>query len=376
MTELNDQNLSYTRFVKYLLSSKTGVRTKGAIEVGRRAVDYFRGIEFVRWMKKNSSFLKANYPEVVKNVSFDSISDINQVGTELIKRSFIIRAEYKPVGNNADDLKIPKWPKRLCVTSNQNFDEYSFYIITFDSNKTVSNILMISILVSVVALFMFPAWPLAIKISVWYISVVFLSIMLIIFFGRLFIFALFWFFGFDFWVLPNLFDEETGVIDSFKPLYSIIRRGDDWFMLSVRIFCAIFLAGSIYQLSKTHSASDVGQFARQSFLDVLDWGHRKISPPENISPTVHNSDIINKGVVGNDNHSKELICIIRCLRFESKEIFMEECGTDCQCLTEVLTLPCLKTGSTCPKEFVNELSNLKVISCNLENENKSIYDEL
>ncbi|OII75296.1 ER retention motif-containing protein [Cryptosporidium ubiquitum] len=364
MVEQVDQELIYTKFVKYLLSSKTGVRTKGAIEVGRRAVDYFRGIEFIRWMRKNADNIKENYPEIAKNVSFESINDINQVGAELIKRSFIVRAEYKPVGTNTDDLKTPKWPKRLCVTSNQNFDEHSFYIITFDSNKTISNILMTSILVSVVALFMFPAWPLAIKISVWYISVVFLSVMLIVFFGRLIVFAFLWFFGFDFWILPNLFDEDTGVIDSFKPLYSIIRRGDDWFMLSIRAFCAIFLAGATYQLSKTHTASDVGQFARQSFLDVLDWGHRKISPPEDLSPTLHNSNVgINESTGTRNVSNEEYNCIKRCLRFESKDAVLDECATDCNCLSEVLSLPCLKSRSICPPEFEEELSNAMIKNC-------------
>ncbi|TRY51522.1 Translocation protein Sec62 [Cryptosporidium tyzzeri] len=373
MAEQVDQELVYTKFVRLLLGSKTGVRTKGAIEVGRRAVDYFRGIEFIRWMRKNEDHIKESYPEVVKNISFESINDLNQVGTELIRRSFIVRAEYKPVGTNTGDLKIPKWPKRLCVTSNQNFDEHSFYIITFDSNKTMSNILMISILVSVVALFMFPAWPLAIKISVWYISVVFLSAMLIVFFGRLIVFAFLWFFGFDFWILPNLFDEDTGVIDSFKPLYSIIRRGDDWFMLSIRVFCAIFLAGAIYQLSKTHTASDVGQFARQSFLDVLDWGHRKISPPEDFTPTLHNSNMGSNEQIGERNLSnEEHICITRCLRFESKDAILDECATDCHCLSELLSLPCIKSRSICPSEFEEELNNAMAKNCQSNQEKNEL----
>ncbi|KAJ1606757.1 transmembrane domain-containing protein [Cryptosporidium canis] len=373
MTDKIDQNVLYTKFVKFLLSSRSGVRTKGAIEVGRRAVEYFRGIEFVRWIRKNAETIKENYPDIVKNTSFDSIIDINEIGTELIRRSFIVRAEYKPVGTNSDDSKIPKWPKRLCVTSNQNFDEHSFYIITFDSNKTMSNILMISILVSVLALFMFPAWPLAIKISVWYISVVFLSVMLIVFFGRLILFAFLWFFGFDFWILPNLFDEDTGVIDSFKPLYSIVKRGDDWIMLSIRIFCAIFLAGSIYQLSKTHTASDVGQFARQSFLDVLDWGHRKISPPEDFSPTLHSSSMGGYRATGERNISnEEHICVTKCLRFESKEAILDECASDCHCLSEVLSLPCLKSKSICPPEFLEELESAKKRNCGEDNsENRS-----
>ena len=30
--------------------------------------------------------------------------------------------------------------------------------------------------------------------------------------------------GQDFWLFPNLFDEKLGVVDSFKPLYSVCPR--------------------------------------------------------------------------------------------------------------------------------------------------------
>ncbi|KAL7067354.1 putative translocation protein Sec62 [Cryptosporidium serpentis] len=377
-TDKIEYDPEYLGFVKYLFSSKTGIRTRGAIEVGRRAVDYFRGVEFVRWMQRNAIVLKSTFPELMNKLDFNSLDDIRNFGTELIRKSFILKAEYKPVGTNVTKgMKQPKWPRRLSVTANQVFDENFFYIIIFESHRAIYKILMVSILLSVVAIFMFPAWPLAIKISVWYISVVLLSLMLSIFFIRLVAFALFWFFGFDIWILPNLFDEERGVIDSFRPLYSVLYRQDDWFMLIIRIFCAIFLTGAIYQLSKTHSATDVGHFARQSFLDVLDWGYKKIAPPEDMSPTSAGNPLDRNMKQKTMQMTPELVCITKCLRFESKDALLEDCCSGCQCISELLGLPCLSSKNVCPVSLLQELMDMQKIVCiNQDSGTQDIEGEL
>ncbi len=38
---------------------------------------------------------------------------------------------------------------------------------------------------------------------------------------RLVVFVLLWFAGFDCWILPNMFNEDCGIIDSFIPAYSV-----------------------------------------------------------------------------------------------------------------------------------------------------------
>ena len=43
-----------------------------------------------------------------------------------------------------------------------------------------------------------------------------------------------WILGFDFWFLPNLFDESLGFVDSFKPVYSFEKSKDG--RLMYRIF--------------------------------------------------------------------------------------------------------------------------------------------
>jgi translocation protein SEC62 len=65
----------------------------------------------------------------------------------------------------------------------------------------------------------FPIWPNFLKVFVWYMSV---SLLIFIFFLvtlRALAFLSVWILGYDFWLLPNLFDESLSFVDSFKPVY-------------------------------------------------------------------------------------------------------------------------------------------------------------
>ena len=49
-----------------------------------------------------------------------------------------------------------------------------------------------------------------------------------------------WILGFEFWILPNLFDEDLGFVDSFKPLYSAERTKSGQLIYRVGIAVAFF----------------------------------------------------------------------------------------------------------------------------------------
>lgn len=66
----------------------------------------------------------------------------------------------------------------------------------------------------------FPIWPQFLRVFVWYMSVTFLLFIFGLVIGRASVFFLIWILGYEFWFLPNLFDESLGFVDSFKPLYS------------------------------------------------------------------------------------------------------------------------------------------------------------
>ena len=67
----------------------------------------------------------------------------------------------------------------------------------------------------------FPIWPSFLRLFVWYMAVTFLlfTFGLITLRGLLFLFI--WMVGYEFWFLPNLFDETLGFVESFIPVYSV-----------------------------------------------------------------------------------------------------------------------------------------------------------
>jgi hypothetical protein len=56
------------------------------------------------------------------------------------------------------------------------------------------------------------------QVWLWYVSVTLLSFMLGFLLLRFLAFLLVWVGGFEFWFLPNLFDESLSFVDSFKPV--------------------------------------------------------------------------------------------------------------------------------------------------------------
>lgn len=56
------------------------------------------------------------------------------------------------------------------------------------------------------------------KVWLWYVSVTLLSFMLGFLLLRFLAFLLVWVAGYEFWFLPNLFDESLSFVDSFKPV--------------------------------------------------------------------------------------------------------------------------------------------------------------
>ena len=60
--------------------------------------------------------------------------------------------------------------------------------------------------------------PVHTQVWLWYVSVTLLSFMLGFLLLRFLAFLLVWVGGFEFWFLPNLFDESLSFVDSFKPV--------------------------------------------------------------------------------------------------------------------------------------------------------------
>eukprot|EP01055_Gregarina_sp_Pseudo9_P002763 Gregarina_sp_Pseudo_9__2762@NODE_2_length_7458_cov_33_430786_g1_i0_p3_GENE_NODE_2_length_7458_cov_33_430786_g1_i0NODE_2_length_7458_cov_33_430786_g1_i0_p3_ORF_typecomplete_len407_score60_07Sec62/PF03839_16/5_7e41DUF1700/PF08006_11/0_041SURF4/PF02077_15/0_068zfTim10_DDP/PF02953_15/1_9e03zfTim10_DDP/PF02953_15/4_3_NODE_2_length_7458_cov_33_430786_g1_i021283348 len=348
---------------KYLLSKNTGIKKKEAIEVGTRPIEYFRGVDFPKWVAKHRSTLTAKFTPALKIAAGPEFEQMlgtklsTAIGQALIRHGFILRAEHKPIApldqsaeslNSTEEAAMAaqlrdnaKWPRRLGVTrENQTFDSEGFYVIVYEENTSLNHIVLAVIVTGVLLACLFPIWPFRLKIAVYYIGVVLVTIMIILSIIRLVLFAACWFAGCDFWFLPNLFNEDVGVIDSFIPAYTFEKRKDDWLMVGARIFLAILCVGCFYKLSETHTFSDVGNVASKSFLDILDWGHQKLGDApanENVDEPAEAVQLTAEEIKARDWDK----CVKHC-EFADFEEFNDFCYTDCSCVEELWASNCWK----------------------------------
>ncbi|KAL8435537.1 hypothetical protein ACSSS7_002464 [Eimeria intestinalis] len=290
--------------------------------VGRRAVVYCRGPDLLKWVYDNREMLNKKHSAALDKPIVNE-DDAAALCDKLIRFGFLYRAQYRPglsarktclfaaqldgvveVGENGR-CKRPKWPKRLAISQKQSFDANSFYCCVYEGSNRWQHFMLFCVIAAVLCVCMFPAWPLKLKIGLWYLSVVFLTLLqeqnsyyfihyppfrlpciavlgvlpivgLFLIVLRLILFLLLWFVGYQFWLLPNLFNEDAGFIDSFIPLTEFQKTPGSWTMVGARAFCALLSAATVYKLGETHSPGDVATFARQSFIDVLDWGRMRL----------------------------------------------------------------------------------------------------
>lgn len=112
--------------------------------------------------------------------------------------------------------------------------------MAFTISKKKSKIIPTLIIASVLMICLFPLWPYQVKIIIFYLSLyalIFISIFLLI---RFFIFYLFRLFGYEFWILPEILEN-----DSFKPYYTFKKVEESDLSLIIRVLLLIFTCAYI-----------------------------------------------------------------------------------------------------------------------------------
>lgn len=102
----------------------------------------------------------------------------------------------------------------------RDFDEGGYYTWVYEGDKTMSHLMTTGLIIGFLLCVCFPIWPTFLRVFVWYMSVTFLLFIFGLMTLRAFAFLCVWLIGYEFWFLPNLFDESLGFFDSFKPVYS------------------------------------------------------------------------------------------------------------------------------------------------------------
>lgn len=91
---------------------------------------------------------------------------------------------------------------------------------------------------------------------------------------RLIIWGCFRTIGYDFWIWPNLYNDDLPFLDTFKPFYSNERCTDDWLGYILRIVGVFILAALFTWVYTEHIA--IMETAEEGFNDAYEWGVNKM----------------------------------------------------------------------------------------------------
>lgn len=101
-------------------------------------------------------------------------------------------------------------------------------------------------LVGILAVCMFPLWPIWLKKGVFWASVAFLVVFTAFLCVRYSVALLAWLFGFEFWIFPRFWDDSASVADSFRPAFQIGADPDAAAYLLYRLAVLGLLSGLGY----------------------------------------------------------------------------------------------------------------------------------
>lgn len=101
------------------------------------------------------------------------------------------------------------------------------YAWDLEADVFFSNMMTGLMMAVVLSFTLLPIWPMMARQILGYTSVTLLLILSTVIFSRIVLFLFMWLLGYDFWVLPNLFDEGRGVADSFKPVVSFSKSEEN-----------------------------------------------------------------------------------------------------------------------------------------------------
>lgn len=101
------------------------------------------------------------------------------------------------------------------------------YIWCYEVPGKYTFLIGIALVVVIIAFVLQPLWPDSSKMGMWYISmllIILLGLLIVLYIVRWFLWGIIYTLTntkVEFWLLPNLDNDKLGVIDSFKPFYSL-----------------------------------------------------------------------------------------------------------------------------------------------------------
>jgi len=196
------------------------IRNKSGLEVFdgacyERRVEFFMGDEIMDCLMSQTLAKKQLCKDIPKkglsrDQAFSIADQMMQLG--FYHRAYSTNLETK----DDDEMHI------LAARNHAHFDDgfEDFYIWTLPQSNTRVILQSVAFVTGAVFLAAIKAWPIWLKIMVWWISLIMLICLSSLIVIRLVLYAIFMLFGFrGIWLLPNMFNDDLDFLDAFQPLF-------------------------------------------------------------------------------------------------------------------------------------------------------------
>lgn len=266
-------------------------------------------------------------------------------------------ASHAPLADEIDQsmLKIEdrdtiEYPKRLKLERIIPVNGPFFLVLNDQDAKRNRRYLFYAAIVLFLILIccLFPVWPFKLKYYAWsfvyYLSLTYILISVL----RLVLFTGLWFFCINFWLFPNLYDEDLGVIDSFIPLYSLSFEKPRSGSILTRVIAILLLTSTTYQLNKQVSFMEFPDTTYQLLSQAFDWGVNKISFG---ADEIVVDRYFDEMLPPHERLNKYWELCSKGCDFESFSELKSICYFDCQCLKELKDSRCT---TKCEHEVVQD----------------------
>ncbi|OMJ85447.1 hypothetical protein SteCoe_13205 [Stentor coeruleus] len=258
--DLDPMYLSLGRSLKKVLKSRTSV-------LGGKKVEYFKGKDFILGLTKCK---KLTYNK--EDREFKTLKQISDFGDELIDKKIIKKVD--PEYRKGDSRN----PILLKPSRSYKFDKDGCYIWNPKVQQVKwQGLFLVFLVLGIIAACCFPIWPMSAKLGVWYVSVFLLCIILGTTVIRYIVFILFFIFGYDFWIIPNMYDDKAGFWETFSPLWFFRKRDDSKFAISIRVIVFfIVLSISVYTYTHPEVIEAIQELSVGGVKEIITWGEDKI----------------------------------------------------------------------------------------------------
>ncbi|KAL1954438.1 hypothetical protein VTO42DRAFT_1162 [Malbranchea cinnamomea] len=180
----------------------------------KRAIRAIESPEYAKAAAKNPLL-----PPVTDRASAENVFKLLPMSLLALR---VTKVEPHTGHNHGKPAKRVKGLWTVKIVQQQDVDPMMHYVWLYEGPQWKQKAMAVGVLAAIMAVVMFPLWPLMLRRGVWYLSVGMMGLLGLFFAMSIFRLVLFCITVFavppGIWLFPNLF-EDVGFIDSFKPLW-------------------------------------------------------------------------------------------------------------------------------------------------------------